>query len=156
MALHIAVQDDHDYLNEKQMQQVKDLLQFAADQMKVGNAELSLTFVDNPTIHKINLEYRGKDYPTDVISFALEEITEEEVPIIGEDVPRVLGDIIVSVPKAVSQAEEYGHSFEREIGFLVVHGFLHLLGYDHMEKADEQEMFALQEDILNKFGLTRS
>ncbi|WP_027725034.1 rRNA maturation RNase YbeY [Tuberibacillus calidus] len=156
MALHIAVQDDHDYLNEKQLQQVKDLLQFAADQMKVGNAELSLTFVDNPTIHKINLEYRGKDYPTDVISFALEEITEEEVPIIGEDVPRVLGDIIVSVPKAVSQAEEYGHSFEREIGFLVVHGFLHLLGYDHMEKADEQEMFALQEDILNKFGLTRS
>jgi probable rRNA maturation factor len=156
MALHIAVQDDHDYLNEKQMQQVKDLLQFAADQMKVGNAELSLTFVDNPTIHKINLEYRGKDYPTDVISFALEEITEEEVPIIGEDVPRVLGDIIVSVPKAVSQAEEYGHSFEREIGFLIVHGFLHLLGYDHMEKADEQEMFALQEDILNKFGLTRS
>jgi probable rRNA maturation factor len=102
------------------------------------------------------LEYRGKDYPTDVISFALEEITEEEVPIIGEDVPRVLGDIIVSVPKAVSQAEEYGHSFEREIGFLIVHGFLHLLGYDHMEKADEQEMFALQEDILNKFGLTRS
>jgi len=156
MALHIAVQDDHDYLNEKQLQQVKDLLQFAADQMKVGNAELSLTFVDNPTIHKINLEYRGKDYPTDVISFALEEITEEEVPIIGEDVPRVLGDIIVSVPKAVSQAEEYGHSFEREIGFLIVHGFLHLLGYDHMEKADEQEMFALQEDILNKFGLTRS
>jgi len=156
MALHIAVQDDHDYLNEKQMQQVKDLLQFAADQLKVGNAELSLTFVDNPTIHKINLEYRGKDYPTDVISFALEEITEEEVPIIGEDVPRVLGDIIVSVPKAVSQAEEYGHSFEREIGFLIVHGFLHLLGYDHMEKADEQEMFALQEDILNKFGLTRS
>lgn len=156
MALHIAVQDDHDYLNEKQLQQVKDLLQFAADQLKVGNAELSLTFVDNPTIHKINLEYRGKDYPTDVISFALEEITEEEVPIIGEDVPRVLGDIIVSVPKAVSQAEEYGHSFEREIGFLIVHGFLHLLGYDHMEKADEQEMFALQEDILNKFGLTRS
>ena len=156
MTLHIAVQDDHLYLNEKQMQQVKDLLQFAADQLKVGNAELSLTFVDNPTIHKINLEYRGKDYPTDVISFALEEMTEEEVPIIGEDVPRVLGDIIVSVPKAASQAEEYGHSFEREIGFLVVHGFLHLLGYDHMEKADEQKMFALQEDILNAFGLTRS
>ncbi|MCY7464083.1 rRNA maturation RNase YbeY, partial [Bacillus paralicheniformis] len=91
-------------------------------------------------IQKINKEYRGKDYPTDVISFALEEDGEGEIEIIGADMPPVLGDIIISADKAREQAEEYGHSLMRELGFLTVHGFLHLLGYDHMTEEEEKEM----------------
>ena len=73
----------------------------------------------------------------------------------GVDLPRILGDIIISVEKAHEQAEEYGHSFLRELGFLAVHGFLHLLGYDHMTEEDEKEMFRRQEEILENYGLTR-
>ncbi|MDP4137699.1 MAG: rRNA maturation RNase YbeY, partial [Bacillota bacterium] len=95
-------------------------------------------------------------YPTDVISFALEEDGEGEVEIIGADMPPVLGDIIISVDKAREQAEEYGHSLMRELGFLTVHGFLHLLGYDHMTEEEEKEMFTKQKEILNRYGLSRS
>jgi probable rRNA maturation factor len=77
-----------------------------------------------------------------------------EIEIIG-DMPRVLGDIIISVERTREQAEEYGHSFERELGFLAVHGFLHLLGYDHMTEEDEKVMFSRQEEILSSFGLGR-
>jgi probable rRNA maturation factor len=156
MTLDIEFQDEHGYINESQAQQVMDLLQFTAKKLEIGAAELSLSFVDNPTIHQINLEYRGKDRPTDVISFALEEMEEGEIEIVGEDVPRVLGDIIISVPMAKEQAEDLGHSFERELGFLAVHGFLHLLGYDHMNEQDEKEMFSLQDQILKEFGLPRT
>jgi probable rRNA maturation factor len=90
-----------------------------------------------------------------VISFALEETTEGEVEIVGDDIPVVLGDIIISVEKAKEQAEEYNHSFERELGFLAVHGLLHLLGYDHMTEQDEKEMFQKQEEILGEFNLGR-
>ena len=89
--------------------------------------------------------------PTDVISFALEE--EEDVVI--EGMPRMLGDIIISTERTREQAEEYGHSFERELGFLAVHSLLHLLGYDHMNEADERAMFGKQDEILTSFGLTR-
>ena len=114
-----------------------------------------ITFVTNEAIHEINREYRDKDQPTDVISFALEEMGEGEVAIIGEDIPRVLGDIIISIDRTREQAEQFGHSFERELGFLAVHGFLHLLGYDHMNDADEKEMFGKQDEILLSFGLGR-
>ena len=100
-------------------------------------------------IQEVNAEYRGKDEPTDVISFALEEMTEGEVAIIAEEgMPTVLGDIIISVETASRQAEEYGHDFNREIGFLALHGFLHFLGYDHMTEEDEKEMFGRQKEIL--------
>lgn len=156
MPLEIDFIDETNELTEKQMEMINDLLSIAAKEEKVmENAELSITFVDNETIQQINREYRGKDAPTDVISFALEEMGEDEVEIVGENLPRVLGDIIISVPKAKEQAEEYGHSFEREIGFLTVHGFLHLLGYDHETQEDEKEMFEKQEKILEKFGLKR-
>jgi probable rRNA maturation factor len=111
--------------------------------------------VTNERIHEINREYRDKDAPTDVISFAMEELGEGEIELIGAELPRVLGDIIISIPKAEEQAEEYGHSFIRELGFLSVHGFLHLLGYDHMEKEEEEKMFARQKEILDAYGLTR-
>lgn len=92
---------------------------------------------------------------TDVISFALEEEEAGELAIQSKSLPILLGDIIISVEKATEQAEEYGHSFERELGFLAVHGFLHLLGYNHINEKDEKEMFLRQNEILGAFGLER-
>ena len=105
--------------------------------------------VNNDYIHELNKTYRGIDRETDVITFALEDdktFNPEE---------RVLGDIYISVDKAYSQAKEYGHSNIREFSFLAVHGLLHLLGYDHMEKKEEEIMFSLQERILNEAGIKR-
>ncbi|MCL7747244.1 rRNA maturation RNase YbeY [Halalkalibacter alkaliphilus] len=121
-----------------------------------GEIEVSVTIVDEKRIQEINREYRDKDQPTDVISFALNEQDEDEPEVVyAEDMPNILGDIIISFVHIQRQAEEYGHSFERELGFLTVHGMLHLLGYDHMTDADEKEMFSRQEDILTAYGLTR-
>ena len=132
------------------------MLQFAADKQKIEEGtELSIIFVDNARIQEINKEYRNKDAVTDVISFAMEEMGEDEIQIIGEDIPRVLGDIIISIERTKEQAHEYGHSFERELGFLALHGFLHLLGYDHMTESDEKVMFTKQKEILDEYGLSR-
>ncbi len=100
------------------------------------------------------------DKPTDVISFAIEEDNPDEMEIIiPEDadfkMPKNIGDIMISMDKVKEQAEYLGHSEERELGFLVVHGFLHLNGYDHMRAADEKEMFGLQKEILDAYGLKR-
>ncbi len=109
--------------------------------------EVDVNLVDNKTIHDINKNYRQVDRPTDVISFAFLDQVEGEVKIQG-DVPMLLGEIVISVDKAQAQAKEYGHSLRREMSFLFVHGLLHLLGYDHMQKEDEEIMFTLQEEIL--------
>ena len=136
--------------------QIDQLLTFAKKKENIHNdAELSVTFVDKEEIQNINKVYRDKDKVTDVISFALEE-DELEIDFNDFDIPRVLGDIIICTDVAKEQAESYGHSFERELGFLALHGFLHLLGYDHMNDNDEKEMFGRQDAILNEFGLTRN
>jgi probable rRNA maturation factor len=154
--LMIDLVDETGQLSDEQMEDIEKLLNFAAEKENVeDNSEVSVTFVSNERIHEINREYRDKDAPTDVISFAMEELGEGEIELIGAELPRVLGDIIISIPKAEEQAEEYGHSFIRELGFLSVHGFLHLLGYDHMEKEEEEKMFARQKEILDAYGLTR-
>ncbi|MDY4022908.1 rRNA maturation RNase YbeY [Staphylococcus borealis] len=149
----IDFNDHTDLVEETWYQQIDDLLNFAKEQEQIEeDAELSVTFVDKSEIQEINKAYRDKDKVTDVISFALEE---DEPEIIGLDMPRVLGDIIICTDVAKDQADSYGHSFERELGFLALHGFLHLLGYDHMNEEDEKEMFGRQETILNAYGLTR-
>lgn len=154
--LMIDLVDETNELSEEQLEEIEKLLNFAAQKESVeDNSEVSVTFVTNERIHEINREYRDKDAPTDVISFAMEELGEGELELVGVNMPRVLGDIIISIPRAREQAEEYGHSFIRELGFLSVHGFLHLLGYDHMTEADEKKMFTLQKEILNEYGLTR-
>lgn len=136
-------------------QQIEELLNFAKQQEHIDEeAELSVTFVDKEEIQTINRTYRDKDKVTDVISFALEE-DEPEIDFNDFDIPRVLGDIIICTDVAQEQADNYGHSFERELGFLALHGFLHLLGYDHMTTEDEQQMFGRQDAILNAYGLTR-
>lgn len=121
------------------------------------NIEMSITLLNNAQIQEINRDYRGKDQPTDVISFAFED-NDDEFPIFGlsDDIPRVLGDIFISLERAREQAVDYGHSFERELGFLAVHGCLHLLGYDHETKEEEVEMFARQEAVLQAFDLQRA
>nr|WP_282958551.1 rRNA maturation RNase YbeY [Metabacillus idriensis] len=152
----IDMADETELLTEEQLEMVETLLQFAADAESIAqDAELSVTFVDNEKIKEINRDYRSKDQVTDVISFAMEEQGEGEVSIVGVDMPPVLGDIIISVPRAAEQAEEYGHSFTRELGFLAVHGLLHLLGYDHMTEEDEKKMFGKQKEILDAYGLKR-
>ena len=129
---------------------MKKLIDYAIKHENLENVIFKVIIVDNEYIHKLNREYRKIDRPTDVISFALEDSEEE----IESDV-RVLGDIYISIDKVYEQALEYGHSNLREICFLMIHGFFHLLGYDHMTKEDEKVMFSKQEEILNGFGITR-
>ncbi|MCY9184557.1 rRNA maturation RNase YbeY [Bacillus halotolerans] len=157
MSLLIDIVDETGSVSEEMLKEVENLLQFAAEREGVQDqAEISVTIVTNEDIQQINKEYRGKDTPTDVISFALEEEGEDEVEIVGAEMPPVLGDIIISADRTREQAEEYNHSFKRELGFLAVHGFLHLLGYDHMTKEEEEEMFTKQKDLLDAYGLKRS
>lgn len=110
---------------------------------------LSVALVSKSEIQKLNKEWRGKDYATDVLSFPLELDFELD------GIPFEMGELIISPEKAKEQAEEYGHSFEREMCFLFVHGCLHVLGFDHMTKADEKEMFGRQKKILNDHGYIR-
>ncbi|WP_458412459.1 rRNA maturation RNase YbeY [Schinkia sp. CFF1] len=148
--------DEHHLIEEKQKNEIEKLMQFVAGKEGIDpEAEISITFVNNDEIQEINRIYRGKDLPTDVISFAMEEMGEGEIEIKGEDLPTILGDIIISIERTKEQAQEYNHSFMRELGFLTVHGFLHLLGYDHMEKEDEEIMFRKQKELLEEYGLHR-
>ena len=109
---------------------------------------ISVTFVDNEFIHNMNRDYRHIDRPTDVISFAFLDGDENKDKIFQSNAMVVLGEIYISFDKAREQALAYGHSLDRELKFLFVHGLLHLLGYDHMTKEDEKIMFALQDEIL--------
>ncbi|MBP3908373.1 MAG: rRNA maturation RNase YbeY [Turicibacter sp.] len=117
--------------------------------------ECSFIFVDNEQIREINANYRQKDAVTDVITFAIEDEMPGEIKIQGIPMPRMLGDVFISLPRTREQAERYGHSFERELSFLAVHGCLHLLGYDHIEPEEEKIMFGKQEDVLNALGIRR-
>lgn len=114
-----------------------------------ANLIISVTIVDNEFIHKLNNDYRNIDRPTDVISFAFLDGTNQKETLSKQKGDVVLGEIYISYQKAEEQAKEYGHSIEREMNFLFVHGLLHLLGYDHIKPEDEQVMFPLQEEILN-------
>lgn len=128
---------------------IKKVLVHGLDKLKVGDVTFNIIFVNNDYIHKLNKDYRNIDRETDVITFALEDddtFNPEE---------RILGDIYISIDKAKSQSVEYGHSLMRELCFLSVHGMLHLLGYDHMEKEEERVMFNLQEEILDEMGIKR-
>ena len=118
-----------------------------------NNCEISVTIVDNEEIHQINLKHRGIDRATDVLSFPLIDFEKESLPTDGSKI--YLGDIIISIERAIEQAKEYGHSIDREVGFLTAHSMLHLLGYDHMVEDEEKVMFKKQEEILNNLNLRR-
>lgn len=141
---------------------LKMILHLAGELEGIKDGEVALLFVDDEAIRALNKSYRGLDKVTDVLSFALTENDTDEPIIVfnnedWEEAPDgdLLGDIVISIPRALEQSKQYGHSLEREIGFLFVHGFLHLIGYDHQDEAAEQTMIAKQERILSQIGLTR-
>ncbi|SDH47797.1 probable rRNA maturation factor [Alteribacillus persepolensis] len=153
MSVIIDFNDETNTLSDQDTALMKQVLQAACRHEDVAeDSELSVTVVDNETIHEMNNQYRDVDKPTDVISFALND--EEELPD-DIEVPNLLGDIVISIDKAKEQAESYGHSVERELGFLAVHGCLHLLGYTHDTAEAEKDMFSRQETILSECGLER-
>jgi probable rRNA maturation factor len=160
---------------EAWMELLERLLRLAGETEGVTTGIVTVTLTDDEGIRALNRQYRGLDKPTDVLSFSMVENVGEEPKVrfeeeyetvdeagewtdedkAGDPFSDLLGDIVISVPRAESQAADYGHSFERELGFLFVHGFLHLLGYDHDSEADEKAMFAKQEQVLAKAGVTR-
>lgn len=135
----------------KELATVEKVLYSAIEHEKLTDVFFNLIIVDNRYIHELNKNYRHIDRETDVITFAL----EDEDSIVLPSTERVLGDIYISIDKAKAQAEEYGHSLLRELSFLAVHGFYHLLGYDHMEEDEAKIMFAKQEEVLSAYGITR-
>jgi probable rRNA maturation factor len=159
---------------EQWMELMEKLLHIAGRKEEITKGIVTLTLTDDEGIRELNRQYRGLDKPTDVLSFSLLEGDEPDIhyddeyesseegveewkdeDMTADKFSDLLGDIVISVPRAEAQAEEYGHSFERELGFLFVHGFLHLLGYDHGDEVQEKEMFAKQEEVLKEAGLIR-
>ena len=135
----------------KELDVVEEVINGALKKENLNNVSFNLIIVDNDYIHELNKNYRGIDRETDVITFALED---EKDMILPSDF-RMLGDVYISIDKATSQAEEYGHLLTRELCFLAVHGFYHLLGYDHMTKEEEEVMFKKQEEVLEEYGIIR-
>lgn len=158
--------DETGQVSDEMKKQTLDLLEFAAEKTGKSDKEMAVTFVTNERSHELNLEYRDTDRPTDVISleykpetpivFDDEDLAENpELAEMLDEFDSYIGELFISIDKAREQAEDYGHSFEREMGFLAVHGFLHINGYDHYTPEEEKEMFTLQEEILSAYGLTR-
>lgn len=129
---------------------LEDYTKFLVRKRNLENAIFNIIFVTSDEIHKINREYRNVDRVTDVISFAL-----EDTPSVNATSLRLLGDIYICLDKVYEQADIYNHSVLRETSFLITHGLLHLLGYDHMEEEEEKVMFNLQEELLNEYGIKR-
>lgn len=134
----------------KEMEILQEYVEYVTKKLDIEKAVFNIILVDENEIHELNLEYRGVDRKTDVITFALEDSGKIKNPEF-----RVLGDIYLCVPVAYEQATIYGHSRIREICFLATHGILHLLGYDHMKEEEEKVMFALQEELLSEYEITR-
>ena len=139
----------NNYKEKIETEDLEKLVDQIIKRFSLEQAEFNIIFVDNDYIHKLNKEYRNIDRATDVITFALEDNMDIKLDI------RILGDIYISIDKTKEQAQEYGHSFFRELSFLTVHGMLHLLGYDHQNEQDEKIMFSLQDEILNEAGIKR-
>ena len=133
-----------------ELETLNNYVKYLVNKLELDNSEFNIIITDNKRIHEINLEYRGVDRETDVISFALEDNMD-----VKYDDFRLLGDIYISIDKCYLQAKEYGHSRVREICFLATHGLLHLLGYDHMTEEDEKKMFKLQNELLNGYDIRR-
>ncbi len=136
---------------DKYEEKYKDILGTAFALLNIkANYEVDVSLVDDDTIHAINRDYRKVDRVTDVISFAFNDDKSEQGLIKDDGIPKILGEIFICVPQALRQAKDIGNSEEREMCFLFCHGLLHLLGYDHMKKEDEEIMFPLQDKILDE------
>jgi probable rRNA maturation factor len=171
LRLDFANEQEEIELPEGLERRLEELLAIAGEQESIATGDVSVTIVDDEAIRELNLQYRKLDKPTDVLSFSMLESSGEETPIVyGEEADEAsdgaedelvelpdepIGDIVISAATAKRQSEEYGHSLERELGFLFVHGFLHLIGYDHEDEAAERVMTEKQEQVLGRAGLTR-
>lgn len=141
----------------KELQQlINKVTKSAAKMAKLPkNTEVSILIVDNSYIQELNYIYRGLNQPTDVLSFAMNELGEDEPDFDFGGEVNVLGDIVISLEQALIQSKEYNHSFEREVGYLVAHGMLHLLGYDHETPDEQKVMRDLEEKIMKEVNLER-
>lgn len=156
MKIYIEYSNEQEKLNppEDFEKLVKDCTRAALEEEEIeDDAEVSVTLVDNARIRELNSEFREIDRETDVLSFPLGD--DEGFEVDPDTDAILLGDIVISLEKAKSQSEEYGHSFKREVAFLVTHSLFHLLGYDHITPEEETEMFSKQEKVLTKLGITR-
>ncbi|MDD3766001.1 MAG: rRNA maturation RNase YbeY [Eubacteriales bacterium] len=149
MDIDIQISQDAIIFTEKMDELVRCVIEKTFEHEKVSPLDVSVVITDDEEIQRLNKEFRGKDAPTNVLSFPM---YDEDGALDDE----VLGDIVISLERAKIQADEYGHSLERELAFLTVHSMLHLFGYDHETgKEDEKEMFSKQEEILSLLGLER-
>ena len=161
--MKVSIRNEQDKLKvTKEMRDtVKLAVKTSLDFMELGNKfEISVMFTDDEEIRVLNKLHRNIDRSTDVLSFPMFEYDEkgkiiEEYSDFNSSGELLLGDIVISLEHAAAQAEEYGHSFLRELGFLTVHSMLHLFGYDHMTEEDENEMFSVQKKILSEMRLER-
>ncbi len=130
---------------------------FEEEGLQDSKLYITVTFTNPENIQSINKEYRNIDKPTDVLSFPMFQKEELDKKIKEKDFQYqdILGDIVISIPKVEEQAKEYGHSFERELSYMLVHGFYHLMGYDHMEEEDKKEMRTKEENILKTLDIVR-
>ncbi|MDD2430425.1 MAG: rRNA maturation RNase YbeY [Firmicutes bacterium] len=150
MELYIENEQEKVIIATSTIEFLHKAMNIASDLHSLDDCKVSIVLIDNQRIQRINMDYRKIDRPTDVISFALND-SESEYAWEKEE----LGDIFISVEKALSQSEEYGHSFERELVYLAVHGLLHLLGFDHLEETDKKVMRKEEENIMKHIGLLR-
>lgn len=141
--------NETDEILKEETKVLRRVLKFAMKHEKLKNVEFNVIFTTSDKIHEINKKYRNVDRVTDVISFALEDNQTTQFK------HRLLGDIYICLEKAHGQAVEYNHSFIRELCFLAIHGFYHLLGYDHMNEDEEKVMFKKQEEVLTICGIVR-
>ncbi|UQS83542.1 rRNA maturation RNase YbeY [Bombilactobacillus thymidiniphilus] len=154
--MNLEIYDDNQLVDDKHQQLARELFDYGAKQIDLpADTEASITFSTLDEIHKINLKYRQMDRPTDVISFAIEDADDTSVLEMELGIPRNIGDLFICPEIVQKQAVEYGHSLEREFGYTVIHGLLHLSGYDHIQDDEAEVMFSLQEKILDNFGLQR-
>lgn len=153
MEIEIRMEPEELAVSEEQTAAVRRAILTVGRLYGAEDAEVSVTLTDDAHIRVINRTYRNVDRPTDVLSFALTE--SEEPEIVGGEGYEVLGDLVISLERMRAQAEEYGHSELRELSFLTVHGMLHLLGYDHMEEEERQEMEEEQCAVMEELGIAR-
>lgn len=158
--IHLTLNDEAAALPQEQQSLIRHCIEKTLETEDFSyDTEISFSITDDETIRALNFEQRGIDRTTDVLSFPMLAVEDgvliiEDTDFVGDAV--FLGDIVISLPRAEAQAKEYGHSLERELGFLTVHSVLHLLGYDHEDgPREESEMFKKQEDVLQQLALLR-
>ena len=151
---YLEIEPDNNY--EKIISRVLEKC-FEIENLSNDKLLVSIILTNPDHIRQINKKYRNIDKPTDVLSFPMFEKSEIDDLIKNKDLRHndILGDMVISIPQVQIQAEEYGHSFERELSYMVVHSFYHLMGYDHMEEEDKKNMRLKEENVLNKLGIER-